>query len=669
MTIIASWHPTYAFFHHPYAWGEFQNDLDRFSRLIRGGIRPGPTRLEIRPRVEDVASVVQRGKVAMDIEAGPEQSNMPWTAKYPLQARVRTIGLGNAQWGLSWRYGTNPAVKTAIGNLLADRKVLKIVQNGIWYDLPVLARYSMPVRNYRDTRDARRAVSATSRLSLGFMASIYDDTNPWKEDDEDDEKGLVLTDDWDKLMKYNAQDCVETYRVDDGITAEPEWNTLRVQQLYELHYRLSHIAARMHRTGFMVDKKNRQLLADSLDKLYDEREKKVIQAVNVKGFRCTPNDLRKIIYKRHETKAIKRFSLQDPLDPAQWASDDGLGGGTISVDQGSLLLLYVDPGCPDALREIINLYWQAEAAWKARSASVTSRKIDKAIGYDGRIRPGWNSCGTDTGRFSCRDPNVMTLSEKKEEGEGLGGDLPNLRAMYRAAPGKVLIHADFSQLELRVMAAVSKDEVLAKALTTGDVYTEDAKDIFGLPAHFTKKDVKPASRKQAKVVHLGFQYGAGTGALYIQSLESDRTLKFSQVSLIHAAMKKRYHRTVSYWTEEQERVRNTGYSESRILHRRRTYPREPPITEIANYPIQSTASDIANLAMIELDAALRKYKLKGDFVTQLHDAFDVESPGDAKTIDDVQSIMRDCMEKPREIEGVMYKFPVDIKVGTHWSDV
>lgn len=661
--LLATWAPWYALFRNPWEAGAFQVDIERFGRMVRGRLRPGPTRLEINPRPEDVAAVVKNGKAAVDIECGPEHPDRPWTAKYAARARLRTIGLGNSDWALSYRWETSPAVRAAIGNLLQDKSITKVYQNGPYYDIPVLKRYSLPTNNYSDTRDKRKALSATSRLSLRYLASVYDDAPPWKEEDEDEDDKIVFTTDYAKLMTYNAWDCVETARVDDAMSAEPEWSTPRVQKLYEVFHRLSHIASEMHELGMFVDTDKRQELADSLLAEYERREQALLKAVAIPGFRCTPNDMRSLIYKRHATSQVSRFNLPDPIDPKLWSSES-----TIKVDQGALLMLYVDPGTPDDLRHFIDLYWQAEGVWKARSASVVSDRISQAIGDDGRLHPAWNSCGTDTGRFACRDPNVMTLSKAKEAATNLGGDLPNLRQMYRARPGYKLIEADFSQLELRVMAAVSSDEVLEAALATGDVYSADAREIFQLPSDFNVRKLKPAARQLAKTVHLGYQYGAGTDALYRQAVEVDRSLRYDAVALVHAGMKRRYSQTVAYWYEEQARVRETGYSESRILGQRRSYPREPPITEIANYPIQSTAADVANLALIRLDAQLSGASRDARIIGQFHDAFLLEVPDEESHLSPVRGLVRDCMEQQHDINGRKRSFPAELKEGYSWSD-
>lgn len=668
-------------FRNPYAWGEFRTDLDRFSRAIKGELRPGPKRFILKPSAEHVANVVdQRGFVAVDVEAGPDNPQTPWTAKYPGLARLRCIGLGNEDWGLSlkWDSARNRQTVQAIRNLLADPKVKKVYQNGIWYDMPLLNRYKLPTINFDDTRDMRRALSATSRLGLKYMATLYDDVIPWAEEESKEDDKIALTKDWNKLLKYNIYDVVETSRCYVAMLAEDDWKEERVQQLYRIHLRTSTLAASLRQRGMWIDQKERARLADLLEKVYDEREKHFLDLVGIPGFKHNPNHMRSLIFQRHEKSPIKRFSLEDPIDRKMWNSD----GDTIKVDQDSLMLLYVDPGTPKELREIILAYWDTEAPWKARSTFVTSPLIDRAIGYDGFLRPDWNSCGTDTGRWSCRNPNVMTIPKDH-------GELPNLRRMYAAPPGHILIEADYKQQELYVMWLIARDEALGAGLR-GDVYTEDAKAIFKLPSNITKckcegkctnvydpisnpsgTHIKDGVRKTAKVGHLAFQYAAGLNAIYMQMLPTDPKIKYSTVDIVHRGLKDHYHRTVSYWHEELERVKKTGYSETRILHRRRYYPREPPITEVVNYPIQGTAAEITTLAIIDLDDMFARTKMRNPVGLwgQFHDAVIVCVPDTDAWKRRGADMVREAMEQEHTIEGQKHRFRVDLKVGYNWADM
>jgi DNA polymerase I-like protein with 3'-5' exonuclease and polymerase domains len=450
-----------------------------------------------------------------------------------------------------------------------------------------------------------------------------------------------------KLLQYNAMDCVVTARADSAMRKELTSN--RQRALYEHCVALSKFAAKMHRTGFYVRQADRARLASELAADYVVKEKLVLDLVNIPGFRCTPNDIRALLFRRHETPGIKLFSLPDPHDEKCWSSKD-----TISVDFDSLLKLVTNPGVDPAAKAIIDAYWNAEEVKKARSTFITSELIDQAIGRDGRIRAGWNSLGADTGRFTCREPNLLTLPQK-------------LRAMYGAPPGKVLVHADHSQQELRVMAMVAPDLELARRLETGDVYTEDTKDWFGLAKSATKDTIKKDVRNKAKIIHLASQYAAGTKTVYMQALAQDRTLTYKTVDILHKAFKKTYADTVRYWDEESERVAAAGYSESRIMGRRRYYPRMPEVTAIANYPIQSTAADLANTIALELDRRVSEVK-GAALVCFFYDAVDVECfEEDAER---VSGIVKECMEMPlRMTDGQILQVPCELKVSNNWAEL
>lgn len=184
--LIMSWHPTYAFFRNPYEAGAFEVDLDRFARLVRDELQPPPSALITDPTVEDIRRVVEDGWVAVDIETSPARGDEDGhTGKNPTRARLRSIGLGNQRWGLAYYYrDRNAAVEKAIAEVLGDPNIMKVGHNFLWFDRRVLRRYGLKVKNLVDTRDMRRALSATSRLSLAYVTSLYADMTNWKEESD-----------------------------------------------------------------------------------------------------------------------------------------------------------------------------------------------------------------------------------------------------------------------------------------------------------------------------------------------------------------------------------------------------------------------------------------------------------------------------------------------------
>lgn len=146
--LIVTWHPTYAFFHNPWELAPFLIDLERFSRLIKGGIRPGPKLLLTDPSVADLNRLVNTSKwLACDIETAPRNKGEPWTGKSPLLAKLKSIGFGNTEWGVAiWWATASVFMKARVRLLLQDKAYTKVFHNGWYFDVPVLRRYGMRVR-------------------------------------------------------------------------------------------------------------------------------------------------------------------------------------------------------------------------------------------------------------------------------------------------------------------------------------------------------------------------------------------------------------------------------------------------------------------------------------------------------------------------------------------
>lgn len=453
---------------------------------------------------------------------------------------------------------------------------------------------------------------------------------------------------------YNAWDCLLTARSYQKMIKEPELN--RVRHLYETHRKLSNIAARMNTRGIFVSRDNLNWMVHCLDQEIAEKSKAFLNIVNIDGMRCTPDDMRALLYKRHANERVSRFNIQDPVNPKMYTDEDKLD--TISVDEASLLLLMTSGDCPPEAFPIIDAFWEAETVKKRRQFLV-SQKLLHAIGPDGYLRPGWNSCGTDTMRFSCKDPNIMQLEQ--------------MLRFYMVPPeGWAMVHADKSQLELRVMAAVADDYVLQKYLDTGDVYSEDAKDWFDLPREMNVKKLKPKARQASKIIHLASQYAAGVPTIWAQCLKQDRSFTYANTRMLNNGFKKTYYRTVQYWHEEMARVMGCAYSEGRLLQGRRYYPKPPPINEVANWPIQRTASEMMAMEMIELDKRVTEEVPDAYIGIILHDAFDVMCREEDVT--KTAFIMREVMDREYEIEGRKRSFPVEFKVAYSsenqtWADV
>jgi hypothetical protein len=145
--------------------------------------------LNIAPTLRDIKALWREPFITVDIEAAAARPDRPWTGLDPTQAKVKVVGLGTPEVGLSmWWPSTSAAIKREVRKLLRSRRVLKVLQNGWWYDIRILERFNLTLRRVVDLRDMRRALVTTSRLSLGYMASIYLDVGDWKDKGGEDGK-------------------------------------------------------------------------------------------------------------------------------------------------------------------------------------------------------------------------------------------------------------------------------------------------------------------------------------------------------------------------------------------------------------------------------------------------------------------------------------------------
>ncbi len=654
---IHTWGPRHALHVDHWRKGELLADVARWWGLAVGTrtlLRPFIHEMSVRDAVR-MARV--NGYVAVDIETTFDTIDA---------VRLKTVGLGWTSGGVSYEWEKlSGEDQGRLADLMCDPTVTKVLMNGYWFDIRVLNRHGMHFENVEDIRDSRRALDPTSALSLSYQASLYLDMKPWKEDEEDDEKGVVHTEDMVKLRAYNATDCVVTALLREAHKKEPEWRTKRVQRLYGIHKETSQLAAEMHSTGWQIDRQRMTALSAELLSLHESRREALYKAVDQAGWTGTPEDMRALIYRRHAEPGKRSFNLADPEDPKMYTD---ISLDTCAVNKGSLLQLVIDPTTPEELKHIIDLYWHFAAPRKARQTYLESDKVQKALGADNRMRPGWNSCGTETMRWSCSAPNIMNLSQEKKEDSSLIGALPNIRQIYTAKPGYLIVGADWSQQEIRIMECISGDAALKKALDSGDFYSDIARTWFGLPADCNVKKENPQARQTTKIIYLAAQYWASLGTVYRQYLMQDRTASYNKVRVLYdKGFLKTFTGIQAYWESEFAAVNSCGYSEGRLLQGRRYYPAPPSPNMAVNFPVQRTAGEMGSLAMLAIREGYRKSRIRAALIGNLHDAF--YSEVHEQDVEKAKRIITDSMCGPWTINGQTRVFPVDIKVGRYWSEL
>ena len=293
----------------------------------------------------------------------------------------------------------------------------------------------------------------------------------------------------------------------------------------------------------------------------------------------------------------------------------------------------------------------------AKLRSTYAEGLLKVADESGRIHTSFNQTVTATGRLSSAEPNLQNIPIRTELGR-------ELRRFF-VADGKdrVLVDADYSQIELRLLAAISGDERLTEAFRNGeDIHTITASEVFGTPQELVTKE----ERKRAKAVNFGIVYGIGD-----YSLGLDLGVSRKQAGEYIRSYLETYPGVERYQHETIEKGRRDGYVET-MLGRRR-YIREFADSKKAvqafgdrvamNSPIQGTAADIIKLAMIRIDRMLREEKLDAKLILQVHDELIVECS--TACCARVRELLRDAMENAVELTAPL---TVDVQSGENWYE-
>ena len=279
------------------------------------------------------------------------------------------------------------------------------------------------------------------------------------------------------------------------------------------------------------------------------------------------------------------------------------------------------------------------------------------IAADGRIHAHFQQTVTATGRISCTEPNLQNIPIRQELGR-------KLRSAFEAEKGCTLVGADYSQIELRVLAHLSQDENLIDAFNNGeDIHRMTASRVLGIPA----EQITVADRSRAKAVNFGVIYGMSGFGL---SEELNITRKEAE-AYIEEYFKK-HEKVKAYMDEQIAKAKKTGYSET-ILGRKR------PIHEITasaymvrqlgerlamNSPIQGSAADIIKLAMLKVYRELKEKHPDAKLILQVHDELIIEAPDGE--LDEVKELLVKNMESAMSLS---VKLAAEVNTGHTWYDL
>ena len=279
-----------------------------------------------------------------------------------------------------------------------------------------------------------------------------------------------------------------------------------------------------------------------------------------------------------------------------------------------------------------------------------------AICEDGRIRTTLQNMVTATGRLSSTEPNLQNIPVRTD----LGAEI---RKMFIPKPGYVLVDADYSQIELRVLAHIANDASMTEAFRSGmDIHTVTAAQVFGVPA----EQVTPLQRRHAKAVNFGIVYGISEFSL----AEDIGVSRYEAKAYIDSYLAN-YKGVKAYMKQVVEGARAIGYT-STLYGRRRRIPelksenfnvRQGAERIALNTPIQGTAADLIKLAMIRVDNALREKHPEATLLLQVHDELIVECP--ENIADDVAKLISNEMQ---QVASLNVPLLAEAKIGKSWFD-
>ena len=354
---------------------------------------------------------------------------------------------------------------------------------------------------------------------------------------------------------------------------------------------LSLVLSNMEKEGFLVDAEGIRKFGESLTVRIADLEKSVYEAVGYEFNLNSPKQLADALF--------VKLGL-----PAKKKTKSGFSTSAEVLEE---------------LKEFHPVGDLLEYRQLAKLKSTYVEGLLAVISDDGRIHSTFNQTETRTGRISSSEPNLQNIPVRKELGR-------ELRKFFVAREGCVLVDADYSQIELRVLSHMANDRrMIDTFLSDGDIHTSTAAKVFGVE----ESQVTPLMRSRAKAVNFGIVYGIGAF-----SLAKDLKISFAEAKSYIKSYMETYSGVAEYMEKTVERAKIDGYAKT-LFGRRRPLPELSASSAVTrsfgervarNMPVQGTAADIIKIAMINVEKALKDAGLCSKLILQIHDELIVEAP-------------------------------------------
>ncbi len=609
----------------------FLKDLSPKSSLDREDYRLVLTEHDLSELVTNLDSA---GAFALDVETDsrdPIIANLVGISFSWEQGQAAYIPLAHRYLGVPDQLDTDK-VKEALSTVLADPKKKKIGQN-IKYDLQVLSRAGWPLEGIEfDTMVASYLVNPSRRShSLTEIAAEYFNHTmiSFKDVAGSGKKQIPFYEvHLEDACEYACEDSDVTYRAADLLGAEVK--NLELSDLFrDVEMPLVQVLAQMELAGILLDTGHLAGLFGEVNDKLSALEGKIHREAGRDFNINSPRQLGQILFEELGLPVIKKTKTG------------------YSTNADVLLELSEKHQLPAMVLDYRSL------------AKLKSTYIDSLPGLvnpeTGRIHTSFNQAATATGRLSSSDPNLQNIPVRTELGR-------RIREAFIAPEGSVLLCADYSQIELRVLAHLSRDERLLAAFgEDGDIHKQTAREILG-----ASQEVEPELRRRAKVVNFGIIYGMSAFGL-----GKELGIHPKEAADIISSYFETYSGVKEYIDRTLAQAAETGYVTT-LSMRRRYLPElgssNPNIRQLAermavNTPIQGTAADLIKIAMLHIQDQLKKELPEAVMLLQVHDELVFEVPED-KT-EQVTGIVRPAMEGVMELAVPLV---VDIGIGRNWTE-
>ncbi len=480
---------------------------------------------------------------------------------------------------------------------LTDPLRKKLGQN-IKYDLHVFANHGIIVQGYlHDTLLQSYVLESHQRHDMGSLATRHLGAKTISFEEVAGKGASQICFDQvsvEKATEYSSEDSDVTLQLHGAML--PQINAdAKLKFVYQqIEMPVAHVLLTMERNGVLIDAKLLEKQSGELGLKMLELESRAHELAGQPFNLGSPKQLGEILFDKQGIKPLKKTP-----------------GGAPSTDEETLEKLALDYPLPKAILE-----YRSVAKLKSTYTDKLPRMVNARTG---RVHTNYAQAVAVTGRLSSTDPNLQNIPVRTAEGR-------RIREAFIAPPGSVIVSADYSQIELRIMAHLSGDKGLLDAFAAGeDVHRATAAEVFGV----TRDEVSNEQRRYAKVINFGLIYGMSAFGL-AANLGIERSAAASYIERYFA----RYPGVAAYMERTRNAARESGFVET-VFGRRLWLPdirsanqgrRQGAERAAINAPMQGTAADLIKLAMIAVQGWLETAKLQTKLVMQVHDELVLEVP-------------------------------------------